>query len=249
MFYVATTFWLLVVVLSAWGVHQLWSAMIKPKVVNTVLLPGTLVAQMGHVLGLLVTGATVTNTTLYKDDDTGAPQQTENPKPRIPIIGPVIIGLLPLITCALGIFLAADWLGGTTFREMTVDRVPTALPTTLAAFWQLLRDLITLMEAVLAAATRCDLGDWRAILFLYLVVCLTVRMAPFPGNLRGSLGAIGLVGLLAVLLSLITGETQRVIERGWGVLSLSVAALLLLLLGTAAVRGVVLLLRLLFKEA
>ena len=68
MVYAAFTFWLLVIVLTAWGVHRLWSGMVKPKVLNTVLLPGTLVAQIGHVLGLLVTGATVTNTTLYKKD-------------------------------------------------------------------------------------------------------------------------------------------------------------------------------------
>ena len=56
MIYFAVTFWLLVAVLTAWGVHQLWSGMLKPRTVNSILLPGTLVAQLGHVLGLLVTG-------------------------------------------------------------------------------------------------------------------------------------------------------------------------------------------------
>jgi hypothetical protein len=97
MLYATTAFWLMVIVLSAWGVHSLWSGMVKPRVVNIVLLPGTLVAQMGHVLGLLITGATVSNTALIKDDETGAPLQSENAQPRIPIIGPVIIGMLPLI--------------------------------------------------------------------------------------------------------------------------------------------------------
>ncbi|MBN1513099.1 MAG: hypothetical protein JXB13_13880, partial [Phycisphaerae bacterium] len=71
MLYVAMTFWLLVIVFLAWGVHQIWSGMVKPRTVNSILLPGTLVAQLGHVLGLLVTGATVSNTTLYKDDESG----------------------------------------------------------------------------------------------------------------------------------------------------------------------------------
>ena len=53
MLYAALTFWLLVVMFSAWGVHRLWSGLIKPRAVNFVLLPGTLVAQLGHVLGLL----------------------------------------------------------------------------------------------------------------------------------------------------------------------------------------------------
>ena len=43
--YAALTFWLLTVVLIAWGVHRLWCGMARPRVVNAVLLPGTLVAQ------------------------------------------------------------------------------------------------------------------------------------------------------------------------------------------------------------
>ena len=52
MLYLALTFWLLVIVLTAWGVERLWSGMVRPKILNTVLLPGTLVAQIGLVLGL-----------------------------------------------------------------------------------------------------------------------------------------------------------------------------------------------------
>ena len=65
MLFAAMTFWLVTAVLSAWGVQQLWRGMVAPRVVNAVLLPGTLVAQLGHVLGLLITGATVNNATLY----------------------------------------------------------------------------------------------------------------------------------------------------------------------------------------
>ncbi|MCH8310314.1 MAG: hypothetical protein IIB17_07450, partial [Chloroflexi bacterium] len=50
MLYIALTFWLVVIVLTAWGVRELWGGMIKPKIINTILLPGTLVAQVGHVL-------------------------------------------------------------------------------------------------------------------------------------------------------------------------------------------------------
>ena len=102
MLYLAATFWLLVIVLTAGGIHALWSTMMKPRVVNSLLLPGTLVAQLGHVLGLLVTGATVTGTTLYKDDGSGAPETTQDAKPRIPILGPVLIGMLPLAYAVSG---------------------------------------------------------------------------------------------------------------------------------------------------
>ncbi len=249
MLYAAMTFWLLVVVFSAWGVHQLWSGLVKPRVVNTVLLPGTLVAQLGHVLGLLVTGGTVNNTTLYKDDETGAPEQTRNPRPRVPIVGPVVVGLLPILACAAAIYFVAQYLGGTVVHDMNRERVATALPSTLPGFWELLRALITLAETTLAAALASDWADWHVGLFLYLLVCLTVRMAPFPGNLRGALGAILVLGLLAFLVSQLAAATTENIQSGWAVLSLSVGTLLVLLLFSLLVRGGVGLIKLLAGNA
>ena len=237
MLYAAVTFWLLVIVLSAWGVHQLWSGLVKPRVVNTVLLPGTLIAQLGHVLGLLVTGGTVNNTTLYKDDETGAPEQTQDPKPRLPIVGPVVVGMLPILACAAAIYFVARYMGGSVVPEMNSEMVATALPRTLAEFWDLLRGVITLAETTLAAALGSNLENWHVWLFLYLLVCLTVRMAPFPGNLRGSLGAIIVLGFLTFVVSLLASSTQESIRSGWPVLSLSVGTLLVLLIFSVLVRG------------
>lgn len=249
MLYAAMTFWLLVIVLAAWGVHQLWSSLLKPRVVNTVLLPGTLVAQLGHVLGLLVTGGTVNNTTLYKDDETGAPEQTQDPKPRVPIVGPVVIGMLPILACAAAIYFVARYLGDGVVQDMNCDSVAATLPATLSGFWELLRNLITLAEITLAAAVNSDLANWHVWLFLYLLVCLTVRMAPFPGNLRGSLGAIVVLGFLAFVVGQLAASTPENIRSGWPVLSLSVGILLVLLIFSLLVRGGVGLFKLLAGNA
>ncbi len=249
MLYAAVTFWVLVVVLTAWGVHQLWSGLVKPRVVNTVLLPGTLVAQLGHVLGLLVTGGTVNNTTLYKDDETGAPEQTQDPKPRVPIVGPVVIGMLPILACAVAIYFVARYLGGSVVPEMNSDVVGSVLPSTLPGFWAMLRDTITLAETTLAAALHSDWSNWHVWLFLYLLICLTVRMAPFPGNLRGSLGAIIVLGFLTFVVSLLTSSTAESIQGGWPILSLSVGTLLVLLMFSLLVRGGVGLVKLLANNA
>jgi hypothetical protein len=53
------------------GKQQVAYSKVTVNVVNVLLLPGTLVALLGNVVGLLVTGATVTSTTLYKDDGSG----------------------------------------------------------------------------------------------------------------------------------------------------------------------------------
>ncbi|MCH7721545.1 MAG: hypothetical protein IH988_11270 [Planctomycetes bacterium] len=245
MLYVTVTFWLYVVVLSAWGVHALWSGMIKPRAVNIVLLPGTLVAQLGHVLGLLVTGATVTNTTLYKDDESGEPQTTQDAKPRVPVLGPIVIGMLPLLACGLAVFLLAHYMGGGFVVGLTEQHVANPLPTTLAGFWDLLHHQITMVEAVVNATLQSDLRSWQVWIFLYLLVCLTVRMAPFPGHIRGALGAILMLGVLLGLIGMISGRAVNAVQNSWPVLSLTVATLTFLLLISLLIRGVVGLVRIL----
>jgi len=243
--YFAMTFWLLVIVLTAWGVHRLWSGMVKPKVLNTLLLPGTLVAQVGHVLGLLVTGATVSNTTLYKNDESGDPETTANPQPRIPVIGPVVIGLLPLVACATAIFFVARQLGQSVLRNMSVEVVGPILPTTLPGVWQLLRDQINLVESIVGAIAAADYSNWRTGLCIYLLVCLTVRIAPFPGYLRGALGAILVLGVGAATVASLFGVADPRVQSGWAVLNLTVATLMLLLMISLLVRGGVGLVRIL----
>ena len=239
MIYAALTFWLLVIVVTAWGVHQLWSGMVKPKVFNAVLLPGTLVAQLGHVLGLLITGATVSNTTLFKDDESGAPETTPHPQSRIPVIGPVIIGMLPLLACATAIYFVSRHFGQAVLANMTAPSVGSVLPTTAAGAWQLLRDQITLAESMAAAAGAADFSTWNSWVFLYLLTCLTVRIAPFPGNLRGSLGAIVVLGIGAATIASLFEVADPRVQEAWSVLTLTVAALFLLLLATLLIRGAV----------
>lgn len=237
MLYASLTFWLLVIVLTAWGVHQLWTAMVKPKVLNTVLLPGTLAAQVGHVLGLLVTGATISNTTLYGDGESGAPETTPDPRPKIPIVGPVIIGMLPLVACATVIFFVARLLGAPVLGKIGAGTIGPTLPTTTAGVWQLLRDLITLVESIVSASLAADFTSWKTWLFLYLLVCLAVRMAPFPGNLRGALGAILILGIGAATLSSLLDVADPRVQNAWAVLNLTVATLLFLLLLSLLIRG------------
>ena len=56
MFYAAMTMWLMVIVFTAHGIHRIWIGMVQPKIVNSILLPGTLVAPIGYVLGCFVSG-------------------------------------------------------------------------------------------------------------------------------------------------------------------------------------------------
>jgi hypothetical protein len=240
MLYAALTFWILVILFAAWGTHSLWSGLIRPRVVNSILLPGTLIAQLGHVLGLLITGGTVQNTTLMGDDENGEPRAETPEDTRVPVLGPVIVGLLPLVACATALYVAARWWGQSVVASHA-ERfgLPQQLPTTLAGAWDLLRQAISLTESVLAAIVSANLLHWPTLLFIYLAICLTVRMGPFQGNQRGALAAAVLAGGLIALLGTLLQPARDLIHSSWPILSFAVGMLLLLLLLSLIVRGVI----------
>lgn len=237
MLYAALTFWILVAVLLAWSVRELLLGLAKPRILNALLLPGTLVGLVGHVLGLLITGATVRDTALFKDDESGEPATTSDPKPRIPIVGPIIIAMLPLLACAAAIHASTKYLGRGVASRMKTDIIGPVLPTTLGGFWQMLRDLISLTESVLLGILRADLTFWPNLLFVYLLVCLAIRMAPFPGTMRGALGAILLLGGAAAITTSLFAFDAPAVATGWRVLNLTVGCLLLLTLMALLLRG------------
>ncbi len=244
--YAALTFWMVVIVFSALGVHQLWSSLLQPRLVNSILLPGTLVATLGHIVGLLVTGGTVNDTTLVKDDDTGEPQtgSTES-STRIPIVGTVINALLPMVGCAVAIWGVSRYFGseivgameGTGFDQFL-------LPTSLTLFFSTIRESLNLVEQLVKVITASDLSNWKTLLFLYLAICLTVRMAPLSGNVRGSLGAIFLAGILAFIIGQITRSPgAQPLASVWPLVTFCVAVLLFLLIISLLVTGTVSLFR------
>ncbi len=245
MAYASFTFWLLVIVLTAGGVQRLWAGLVRPKVFNIVLLPGTLVAQVGHVLGLLVTGATITNNSLVASDESGEPAATTNPNPRIPIVGPIVIGLLPLLACGACVYAVVSMLGMPVLRGIDQSAVGPTLPTSMPQIWQMLRDQISLMESLVNAVGATNLAAWQTWLFLYLLVCLSIRIAPVRGNLRGSLGAILVLGVVAAILGSFWDTGSARVQGGWALLSLTVATLWLLMSLSLITRGTIALYRLL----
>ncbi|MCG3138479.1 MAG: hypothetical protein HJJLKODD_02344 [Phycisphaerae bacterium] len=258
MLYAALTVWLLVVVYCAHGVYQLWSGLIQSKVINILLLPGTLVAQLGHILGLLITGGTVNNTSLMKDEKTAEPTTDKNPETQVPVFGPIIIALLPILACGLSIYAVVSTIGQDVLTATLTNQVSgssstgqltTALPTSLSAFWATLRGCLTMVERFSGAILSSDFGHWQSWLFAYLLICLTVRMAPLPGNQRGSVGAILLLGFITAIVGLATNATVDTIRNIWNLLSFAVATLLFLLVISLIIRGAVGLLRIVTSKA
>lgn len=238
--YAAMTFWLFVIVFSALGVHRLWSSLVQPKIVNSLLLPGTLVAQLGYILGTLVTGGTVNNTSLVKDNESCEPETGENTESKVPVVGSVILALLPMAGCAVAIYWTARYFGAQFLDAMAGSPFnQTLLPTSLPAFFDTVRGTLALVEHLVNVVRASDLQNWHTLLFLYLVICLTVRMAPLTGNLRGSIGAIALFGVIAFLIGQATKSDSGAFSTAWPLIIFCVAVLLFLLIFSLILTGVV----------
>ena len=80
---------------------------------------------------------------------------------------------------------------------------------------------------------------WHTALFSYLMICLTVRMAPFPGNARGHFGAIAASGGILALIGTISTKPSEMIEQAWPLIAVTVGWLTLLMLISLLSKGVV----------
>jgi hypothetical protein len=149
--------------------------------------------------------------------------------------------MLPLLACAGAIHASTTYFGRGVVSRIKTDIIGPRLPTALNEFWQMLRDLITLTESVVLAILRADLTFWPNLLFVYLLICLTIRMAPFPGTLRGALGAILLLGGAAAISSSLFAVDAPAVSTGWKVLNLTIGCLLVLMIAALALRGMALL--------
>ena len=139
----------------------------------------------------------------------------------------------PLATAgALGfagaLYLAASTWGSSIIHGIgSTESVVVAqqLPVTMSGVWQLMRDSISMMEVILDAIVNSDLPHWPTVLFLYLAVCLTVRMTPFEGNRRGAIAAILLSGVVIWIIAAMAGGVDTWILESWPLLSFTVGML------------------------
>jgi hypothetical protein len=216
--------------------------MTKPKAINTFLFPGTLISSVGRTVALLITGATWADAP--KGSSGPAPA---GPQPKMPVMGPIIVAAIPLILIGAVLYLLMFRLGSPVLHELSPIQVSRDLPGTLAGFWDQMRSLVTLSEKTLDAVRHAPLDSWQAFLFIYLMICLSIRLAPFPGNVRGHLIAIGALGIVAALAGTVSPRLEEMLAAGWPLLSFTVGWLLLLMFLSLLAKAVIMSARSLIK--
>ncbi len=241
MIYCTFALWLFAIVFAARGVLKLAGDMVGARAVDWIVLPGTLVAELARYLACLLTGAEFHAGKLVGDE-----QARQGRSPRgVPYLTALLTGLLPLAACMGLILLLSMGLDHPVFRSYYVAGVetPKDLPLKIDTIWVLLASQVQLMRDVCKALGNTldnwPWQNWRGWLFQYLMICLTLRMAPGKRPLRPTLAAVAIVAGLTAAVVAIFSEKAAWLERLWPLLSYTWATALLLLAVTLAARGLV----------
>ena len=244
---IAFAFWLLLIVFTALGTHRLLEQFGKGRTVDWLLLPGVLVSEMAYVFGCLITGAEVRSASLFPTGR-GRAAMTQA-TPRVKVAGPVVAALIAMAGCLAVMLAVHGWLGEPIIRDFIVDNaglVPKVgadlsgqLPTTAEEFWAFPGAQVELVRKMYETCLDANWLDWSVPLFVYLALCLSIRIGPARRPVRPTLGA-------AVLAAVALGITQQVgqvwadrIAGLWLLLTYVWSSLLLALLVVSMIRGTV----------
>ncbi len=245
MIYAAFIFWFILLIFMGIGVFSLAARLVGGNTVRWLLLPGTLVAEMAAILGCLITGGEVKRATLVGTKNQ-SPEPTTETTGRWKHVTPIVSGILVILACGGGILLADHLLGESVLRTFTVnglwsinDTLPQELPDTWDGFWNAAVHHLGLAKQMCETIGDLAWNNWREVLFVYLSMCLAVRMAPARRNLRAVLvGIIIMAGLLAAAGG-IWPDMADVMDQLWPLVTYIYAMMVTLLLALLAISGVV----------
>ena len=258
MIYAAFTMWLVLTVFAGIGVYRMWASLGKPAQVNCALLPGTLVSQMAYIFGCLITGGEIKNAKMVPakgDSGGGAPQTSDSP--RLKVVGPLVSSLLSLVACGAAILAVHHALGkpvierfssasgGSFYSSSSAVGLAKAPPKSWDAGWEMLEGQVRLVKHTCETWWDLDWKNWRVALFVYLAICLAVRLGPVSRPIRPTLGAVCAVAGVIAIIGAIDKNFIDLIDDVWPLLTYVWATLLTVLTGTLAVLAAVALWRIL----
>ncbi|MDY7009882.1 MAG: hypothetical protein SVV80_03930 [Planctomycetota bacterium] len=255
MIYAAFSVYLLGILFAAMGVYRLWAGMVKPGRVNWALLPGTVVAEMAYIFGCLITGGEVRRAKLMdagKDGSgrgksspgsAGEAEPTTEDKPKLRYIGPIVAAFMTILACGAGILIANAVLG-----EPVIDQFQAGgaaglterlkeFPTSTGAFWDQFGWQVNLLHRMVTTCTELKWTNWRVPLFVYLAMCLTIRLAPVRRPLRPTLAAVVVMAGIIALIGIVWGRSGGLMDKLWPLVMYVWASLLFMLWVSLIVRG------------
>lgn len=256
MIYAAFTFWVILILFTGIGVYRLWTKLAKASWVNWALLPGTVISEMGYIFGCLITGGEIRRAKLMPSQSSHSSNRDGEPTAEVSAglkhVGPILAAMVSIVACGTAIVIAHTLLGEPVIERFILGKsilpsihLPKELPTSWESLWQIVSQQVALLKRMCETWGSVRWLNWRVPLFVYLSLCLGIRLFPVRRPIRPTLGAvITLAGVIA-LIGLLSKRFTGLMEDLWPLLTYIWASLLLLLVLTLVLLGLVRLIRIL----
>ena len=248
MIYATFTVWMLLIISAGMGVQWLWRRLMSPHWVSWALLPGTVVSEMSYIFGCLITGGEIKRARIMPDQEQEKESQAPTEAtPKLRLTGPIVASLICIAACGAGIILSNQLFGQeviTSFDQSqqnfhTYATVSDQLPHDWNSFWDQLEGQVTLLRRTLWAWGNLDWLQWQVPLFVYLAVCMAVRMAPAGRPFLPTLLAVVLAAGIIRLVGLLNVEFENIMQQFWPLLTYVWATLFLLLVMSLLLHAII----------
>lgn len=246
--------WLLLTIFMGMGVYTLLAKLTKPVVVACLLLPGTIVSELAYILGCLITGGEIRRSKIMPDSKAGdGGQPTTEAQSKLGFFGPLIASTFAIVACGAAILAVNKYMGKDVVQNIASAQSDGLLPpkgnfnpkapsTTTAAvnyFWKLVHSQVDLLKNFTDTVGGLKWKDWKVPLFVYLSLCLGVRLSVATRPVRPTLAAVVLIAVTIAIIGALWEKFSDLMNEVWPLLSYVWGLLLLALVATLLLSGLV----------
>jgi len=256
--------WMFLLLAMAAGVYALLMRLMPPSAVQWLLLPGTVVSEVAYMFGMLITGGEIRRRVLPGKEGGGdggggaAAGDGSSGKPKtLGAIVSAMLAVVAVVAAVMGAYTLLDKpvIGKFVGTGLLTQRValapmdgtgksgPSSLGEVPDIIWEQAHNQVSLLKRLTSTLADVDWKAWRVPLFVYLTLCLSIRIWPSRRPIRPTLLAVIILTGAIAAVGAIWKNFDSILEDLWPLLTYVWTSLLLTLIVTLAVIGVVALIR------
>jgi hypothetical protein len=210
------------------------------------------VSEMAYIFGCLITGGEIRRAKLMPDEAGGKAAANETgteAAPKLKILGPIIASLIAIVACGAAVWVSYRVWGKDVIKTFQAGswsaiELPQKFPPTWDAFWDQMDGQLKMLRKMFETWGDLHWTRWQVPLFVYLVTCLSIRLAPVGRPIRSVLVAVIVIAAGIFITGAINDKFKDVLtDDVWPLLTYVWATLLMLLVATLVLHGIVALVR------
>ncbi len=250
--------WLLLTIFMGMGIFTLLARLTKPVVVTCLLLPGTIVSELAYILGCLITGGEIRRSRIMPESKGGdGGQPVTEAQSRLGFFGPLVASTFAIVACGAAILAVNKYVDkGDVVHQFALksdgllppkgsfdEKAPASGAAAVNYFWKLVHSQVDLLKRSTDVLGELKWKEWKVPLFVYLSLCLGVRLSVATRPVRPTLAAVVLIAGGIAITGALWDKFSDLMSDVWPLLSYVWGLLLLTLVATLLLSGLVALLK------